>query len=65
MKFILSKMLRYWLASCHASAPSNAQMTELLAQIAACTTRGHRLRLKVGAGYVLRQGERLQWLENG
>jgi len=23
------------------------------------------LRLKVGAGYVLRQGERLQWLENG
>ena len=49
----------------NASAPSSAQMTELLAQIAACTTRGHRLRLKVGAGYVLRQGERLQWLENG
>ena len=60
-----ANVLRYWLASCHASTPSSAQMTELLAQIAACTTRGHRLRLKVGAGYVLRQGERLQWLENG
>lgn len=60
-----ANVLRYWLAGCHASAPSSAQMTELLAQIAACTTRGHRLRLKVGAGYVLRQGERLQWLENG
>ena len=30
-----------------------------------CTMRGHRLRLKVDAGYVLHQGERLQWLENG
>ena len=57
-----ANVLRYWLANCHASAPSSAQMTELLAQIAACTTRGHRLRLKAGAGYVLRQGERLQWL---
>ena len=54
-------VLRHWLAGSHAIAPSAAQMRELLAQIAACTTRGHRLRLKAGPGYILRRGDRLHW----
>ena len=33
-----------------------AQLEELLAQVADCTTRGHRIRIKVGHGFVERQG---------
>jgi tRNA(Ile)-lysidine synthase len=29
--------------------------------VADCTTRGHRIRIKVGRGFVQRQGERLQY----
>ena len=36
---------------------TKAQMDELLDQVAACTTRGHRIHLKVAAGYVAREGE--------
>lgn len=56
-----ANVLRHWLRSAHATTPSAAQLAELLDQIQACRTRGHRLRLKVGAGYVLRQGEALAW----
>lgn len=53
--------LRHWLRThCQASA-SNAQLTELLQQIAHCTTRGHRIELKVGQGQVRRQGAVLAW----
>ena len=51
--------LRYWLRSAHGAAPSAAQLEELLAQVADCTTRGHRIRIKVADGFVERQGERL------
>jgi tRNA(Ile)-lysidine synthase len=54
-------LLRYWLKTAHAQQPSAAQLDELLAQVADCTTRGHRLRLKVGTGYVLRDGPRLRF----
>ncbi|AEG92634.1 tRNA lysidine(34) synthetase TilS [Ramlibacter tataouinensis] len=54
-------LLRYWLRTVHAQQPSAAQLDELLAQVADCTTRGHRLRLKVGAGFVLRDGPRLRF----
>lgn len=54
-------VLRYWLRLHHATTPSTAQLTELLDQVAACTTRGHRLHLKVGQGFVQRQGQHLQW----
>lgn len=54
-------VLRWWLKRSHATTPSAAQLRELQAQIADCTTRGHRLRLKVGAGYVERDGPRLVW----
>jgi tRNA(Ile)-lysidine synthase len=53
--------LRHWLRSVHATTPSTAQLAELLDQIAACTTRGHRMGLKVGAGFVVRQGEAIDW----
>ena len=54
-------VLRHWLRLHHATTPSTAQLTELLDQVAVCTTRGHRLHLKVGQGFVQRQGQHLQW----
>jgi tRNA(Ile)-lysidine synthase len=36
-------------------------MNELLDQIAACTTRGHGICLKVGGGFVERRGPVLAW----
>jgi tRNA(Ile)-lysidine synthase len=54
-------LLRYWLRQYHRTAPSTAQLEALEPQILACTTRGHQLHLKVGAGYLERRGEALQW----
>ena len=54
--------LRHWLAHAHASVPSAAQLAELQSQIAACRTRGHAIRLKVGRGFVVREGGALNWL---
>lgn len=56
-----ANLLRHWLKASHATAPSAAQLEELLDQIAACSTRGHQIRLKVGAGFVERQGQVLTW----
>lgn len=56
-----ANLLRHWLKVRHATAPSAAQLQELLDQVAACSTRGHRIRLKVGAGLVERQGQVLTW----
>jgi tRNA(Ile)-lysidine synthase len=53
--------LRHWLATGHGCRPSAAQLEELLEQIADCATRGHRLRIKLGGGFVERQGAVLQW----
>jgi len=53
--------LRQWLRVHHTTTPSTAQLNELLDQLAACTTRGHRLYLKVGQGFVRRQGLQLDW----
>ncbi len=53
--------LRHWLRTRHAQVPSAAQLDELLDQVAACRTRGHRLRLKVGTGHVHREGPCLVW----
>ncbi len=51
--------LRHWLKTQHQAMGSEAQMNELLSQIAACTTRGHQIRIKVAQGYVLRAGDAL------
>ena len=56
-----SLVLRHWLKVHHQTTPSTVQMSELLSQISACTTRGHQLRLKVGRGYALRDGQVLAW----
>jgi tRNA(Ile)-lysidine synthase len=55
-------VLRHWLRQHHATTPSTAQLHELLDQVAACTTRGHRLHLKVGQGFVVRAGACLSYL---
>lgn len=54
-------VLRHWLRTAHDSVPSTAQLQELLDQIADCSTRGHKLHMKVGAGFVQRQGAVLTW----
>ncbi|MFC5499255.1 tRNA lysidine(34) synthetase TilS [Caenimonas terrae] len=53
--------LRLWLRREHQASASAAQLAELLDQVAACTTRGHAIRIKVGHGFVQRQGDRLAW----
>ena len=53
--------LRHWLKNHHQTTPTAAQLAELQRQIAACTTRGHRIRLKVGRGMVERVGTALHW----
>ncbi|RMX02579.1 tRNA lysidine(34) synthetase TilS [Corticibacter populi] len=56
-----ANVLRHWLARCHGTAASTAQLRELQRQLAACRTRGHQIRLKVGRGHVLRHGAVLDW----
>ena len=56
-----ANVLRHWLATTHGASASAAQLEELLDQVACCTTRGHRLRLRVGQGFVTRDGARLAW----
>jgi tRNA(Ile)-lysidine synthase len=53
--------LRLWLRREHATTPSTAQLRELQAQLADCTTRGHRLSLRVGTGRVERDGAVLRY----
>ena len=54
-------VLRHWLRHHHATTPSTAQLHELLDQLAACSTRGHRLHLKVGLGFMTREEQHLAW----
>jgi tRNA(Ile)-lysidine synthase len=55
----LGNVLRHWLRT--QGQPSNtAQLQALIVQIRACTTRGHGVDLKVGQGFVRREGEVLR-----
>ncbi len=54
--------LRHWLRTAHATQASTAQLAELQRQIAACVTRGHAIRIKVGSGWVVREGDVLTFL---
>lgn len=56
-----ANVLRHWLRSVHRTTPSAAQLAELLDQVRACTTRGHRIRIKVGTGFVVRVEGGLDW----
>ena len=53
--------LRYWLKTAYGVIGSESQILALLQVIAACQTRGHRIHIKVGNGYVSRNGPVLQW----
>lgn len=59
-----ANVLRHWLQQQRAT-PSAAQLEQLLAQIAACTTRGHRIHLKVATGHVTRAGAVLHYSAGG
>jgi tRNA(Ile)-lysidine synthase len=50
-----ANVLRHWLALEHSQA-SAAQLHALLLQVKACTTRGHHIDIKVGRGFVRRDG---------
>lgn len=54
-------VLRQWLLQAHSTTPASAQLQELLRQIRHCTTRGHRIHIKVGCGFVVRDGRQLGW----
>jgi len=56
-----ANVVRHWLNITFHAVPSAAQLAELLDQIAACTTRGHKIRIKVGAGFAERRGAVLHW----
>ena len=56
-----ANLLRHWLRGAHATTPTTAQLQELLGQLAACSTRGHRIHIKVGRGFVVRSGPQLGW----
>ena len=56
-----ANLLRHWLRVAHATTPTTAQLHELLDQLEACSTRGHRIHIKVGRGYVVRSGPQLGW----
>lgn len=53
--------LRCWLRDTTGRAPSTAQLSELVKQIAAATTRGHHIDIKVGDGRVVREGHQLAY----
>lgn len=56
-----ANLLRHWLKTRFATQASAAQLEELLDQLAACTTRGHKINIRVGSGLAVRQGENLTW----
>ena len=55
-----ANLLRHWL-QLQAATPSAAQLDQLLSQVAACTTRGHQIHLKVATGHVTRLGAHLHY----
>ena len=56
-----ANMLRYWLEHHHQAIPSAAQLAELMKQVSACKTRGHRIQIKIADGHVLRDGRMLRF----
>lgn len=56
-----ANVLRHWLLVHHHTTPSAAQLQELLKLLAACRTRGHRIHIKVGYGFAVRNGANLGW----
>ena len=59
-----ANVLRNWLREQYQAAPSAAQLEQLLLQVAACTTRGHQIHLKIAGGHVTRSAEVLHYSQN-
>lgn len=57
----MGNALRFWLKTTNQTTPSTAQLSQLVDQIKACTTRGHHIHIKVGRGFVERQGVCVHW----
>ncbi len=53
--------LRRWLKQGWGVAPSEAQLRELLDQVAVCRTRGHRIAIKIADGRLTRDHDRLAY----
>jgi len=56
-----ANLMRHWLRTRHGVAASAVQLRELQRQIAACTTRGHRIDIRVSTGFARRRGGLLCW----
>ncbi len=56
-----ANLVRWWLKSSFGAVPNTAQLEELLDQIADCTTRAHKIRIKVAGGFAVRSGAVLTW----
>ena len=56
-----ANVLRHWLRTSFGAIPSTAQLQELQSQVQACVTRGHRIHIKVGQGFVHSGGPVLTW----
>ena len=56
-----ANVLRHWMLISHRATASEAQLVQLLDQVAVCTTRGHQIHLKVATGHVRLAGGHLQW----
>lgn len=56
-----ANLLRHWFRTRHDVAPSAVQLQELQRQIAACSTRGHHIDIRVATGFVRRRGAVLCW----
>ena len=55
-----SNLLRHWLRQIGVQVSTN-QLQALQVQIAACQTRGHQIDIKVGRGFIRRDGAVLGW----
>ena len=60
-----ANVLRHWLRVVHGAIPSSAQLVELLNQVQACTTRGHKLNIRVGHGFIRRERDQIEWKPGG
>ena len=57
----MGNALRFWLKTTHQTTPSTAQLSQLIAQIKVCTTRGHKIHIKVGRGFIERKETCIDW----
>lgn len=57
----MGNALRFWLKNTHQTTPSTAQLSQLIDQIRACTTRGHKMHIKIGRGFIERKEACIDW----